>query len=618
MFLSLLFWLVMLLPGYAVLRRVQTDSPACGLLGAIGLAYLWVFALLSPISILCYVLELPAGVFSTACVLAIVGGVLDIHRRGLWRELGRLVAGAVGIELLLVVADLVGGGLAGGFLAGDTEIHASRIRFLLDHGFSNASPFVDASSFFALYHTNLHHALYVACCQLSGADYLTVWYISIVWAKLAIAGGCFYLSWTVLRERWAAWLATLFLVVSFSPTPFLMYPNKLAPLWLIPIGMGLVVEICRGSGGMRAVIGLAATGWVLAQVHGLYAIFLGMVALPVWVVFFAIPRLRQGMTPTGGAGRLAATGLLALVIGAPFVLIARYGGERPPPAAAELEKPKTPDEQEKSSAFHEWNNGLIAMRLDKFMGGQGRYRIPLMLVGGATLLVLNRGRREVGALMGMAGVALAVLFVPWLCTGFADLLGARWVLGRIGPTFGLAFAVLTAGALGVLLAPRLPRWWMRAPLSLAVAGLAIGLVYSRGEHSWEAYQRKFRNPSEEGLKWLRALQARRELLREHVPAGSTVLAHPRDGRHMTLLHDCYIVMPDRGAGVGPTLRERRGDLNIMLSARTPWPQRRELLVKYDIDRLVTTAHYVRFFQWAREHKRGEFVGTGMGVVVLQR
>src|SRR5262245_14069772 len=106
MYLSLLFWLALALPGYAVVRRLWTDDLRSGLLGTISVSYLATLTLLSPISILCYIFRAPVAVFSIACVLLIVIAAIDITMRKAWRPLGTMFLAALGIELLVVLADV--------------------------------------------------------------------------------------------------------------------------------------------------------------------------------------------------------------------------------------------------------------------------------------------------------------------------------------------------------------------------------------------------------------------------------------------------------------------------------------------------------------------------------
>lgn len=600
MFPSLLFWFALLIPGYAVGRWVDGEKTDCGLLGQIGWAYLWAFALLAPVSIICYVTGAPIAVFSIACVLAVIGGAVVIVKRGWWRELGRLMAGGFGVELVLLIAFLVFTSRTGGFLSGDAEIHVARIRYLLDHGFSNHSPFVNAPSFFAVYHTNLLHAMYTACVQITTVDYLTVWSASIVWAKLVVAGGCYYLAWCALGNRWAAYVPTIFLAATFDPTPYMNYPNKLAPLWLLPIMLGAALRACREPVPRSAPAGIAGGSWVIAQVHGLYATFAGMAIAPLLGVWLVVRLVRR----TGERKRLAWC-LAGLVVGAPFVLVARYGGERPvhekKADAAQTVQVKALEDQ-----FDEYDDGSVALDFENFLGGQGGYRLAVMAVGLVAIALLGRWREAVG-LAAMSAVVLAVLFIPFVCTFFVDLFGDRWVVLRMNPIVSLAIAVAACGAPALLVTWLHPKsqlrpamWGVPALCAVAVA-LALWLGWDKKNNGWKDHLANVAKTAEERGAWLAHVHAQQAFYRENVPVGSVVLAHPRDGRAMIMLHDCYIVMPDRAGGVGLTLPERRADINVMIAADTPWEERKALLNKYDIHQLLASLRLRDALVWAEKH-----------------
>ena len=65
MYVTALFWIALALPGYVIVRRFWTGDLRAGLPGVIALSYLATFGLLSPVSIVGYVLGAPLWVFST-------------------------------------------------------------------------------------------------------------------------------------------------------------------------------------------------------------------------------------------------------------------------------------------------------------------------------------------------------------------------------------------------------------------------------------------------------------------------------------------------------------------------------------------------------------------------
>ncbi len=609
MFACLIFWLALLIPGIVTARLVDCTDDECGLPGMLGLGYFWTFVILSPVSVVCYLARLPVFVFAGAVVLVVLASLILIAHRGWWRVLGRVVVTGLGIELLLVAVDLVFGARAGAFLSGDAEVHVARIRLILDHGFSNRGPYLDTETFFALYHTNLFHALEAACARLTGVDYLTVWSVSLLWVKLAIFGGYYYFAWSVLRSRWAAWIPALYKAAAVSPVPFVMYPNKIASLCLLPVAMAFAVQALRGPLKWPVPLKLAGASLVLGQIHVLYAFFAGLVIAPILMAQFVVRAIRRR-----GERKLLLICAAALLAGAPFVLASRFGGDRPARIVVE-DNPSTPDEKEQSAKFHESESGWVSFKFSVFRKSDGIVRSGLLVAGLVGLVFLDR-RREALVLAALAAIAFTVLFFPPLCTALVSILGASWIVLRIGTVIGLVMPVAVGGAVALAVERLKPTWWARLPLSALVVAMALYQNWDRGEYSWRVYRDKFRLAPEKRGAWLARLQERSAFYAENIPRGSVILAHPRAGRSMVMLHDCHILVPDRAVGVGPTNRERRLDLSQLLYADLPWPVRKALLAKYGIDRVLVSGHIVRQLEWVRGHVRGQFKGPGVSILVL--
>lgn len=611
MHVTLLFWLGLLFPGYAAARLVDDSDAECGLPGMLGLSYFWSFALLAPISLAAYLLRLPVAVFSVTCVVLVIASLVLIYRRRWWGPLARVVLAGLGLELALLVVDLVFTGRTGAFYSGDAELHVARIRFLLDHGFSNRGPFVKTETFFWLYHTNLVHAVFAACSQVTLVDYLGVWFVSQVWAKLAIAGGVYYFAWQALRSRWAAWLPTLFLLAGMAPINYLMYPNKLAPLWLVPIGMGVCIAMVRDAPRWRHAVKLAALSFVLGQVHSLYAFFMGLTLAPILGTYLIV-RWRRRLD-----GRLILLGcLLGLLAGAPFMLVARYGGERTPrdPKAPVV---RTDGEEELGDRFHELKNGWIMLKFGEFLGDHSTLRLGLAAAGFTGIALMGR-RREAAVLAALVAIPMFVLFVPPVCSALRDLMGARWILLRIGPIAGVAVATGALGAAGLAIERFVPRWWARMPVSLAATALGMSLMWSGGEYSWKKYLEDMIKPGAERHEWVDTWRVLQQFYREQIERGSVVLAHPRDGRLLVMLHDCHVVLVDRGGGVDLTAKERREDLTRMFSPKTSWDERKALFAKYGITRVLNTVRSKPLLGWTEGHVRGQVVSPGgyQAIIIL--
>ncbi|MCC6972191.1 MAG: hypothetical protein IT434_18415, partial [Phycisphaerales bacterium] len=592
MYVSLLFWVALLLPGYAVARLIDEDDAECGLLGLIGLSYFWACALLAPVSILCYVLQLPVAVFSVACLVAIVGGIIVIHRRKWWKPIRMLLIAGVAFELAIVAVDVACSLRRGSFLSGDAEMHVGRIRFLLTHGFSNQGPYLNIPTFFRLYHTNLQHALYAACSQVTATDYLDVWYVSLAWAKLVVAGGVNYLAWRVLGSKQAAWLPTLFGLATNAPVPYITYPNQLAPLWLLPLGLGVAMEFLHGRVRPGVPWKLAAISFVIGQTHGLYAVFLGMVLAPIFAVVIIARMVRREAT---GWARWAC--LAALLAGAPFLLVTRYWGDVTPPDA-DARNQITRDVREQNESFHTLPHDRVVLKAEKLFADHPAIRLGFIVAGLVGLYALGR-RREALALGGIVAVVLALLLVPILCTLLIKILGERWIALRLLTVLISVLAISAGGAIALAVERLKPRWWVRVPVACGVIALAIGPIWNRAEYSWREYVQDTLKPAEERHAWLRYLRRQRAFLVENVDPGSIVLAHPRDGRMVVMLCNCYVVLPDRAAGMSPSIPLRRADLMMMLDPNTPWPERRDMLRHYGVTRIYKSDLLKDYLGWTK-------------------
>jgi len=369
-----------------------------------------------------------------------VGGVLYATMRRWWGDIAKLLASGVSIGALIVLLDLIMAARVGGHFGGDARLHLARIRFLLEHGISNQDPFVDFPCFFAIYHTNLIHALQASCSQLTGIDYLGVWSASLVWAKLVIAGACYFLAYCVFRRRWAAWASAILFVTWRGPVTYVVYPNQLASYWLVPLMIGFAVQAARPQGAWSVPLKLAAGSLVLGQVHGLYAVLGGMVIAPALGGLLLIRMIRRQ-----GQGLFLAVCLVALGVAAPFVLIGRKTVS-PLPASAQVSS------DPHRSDFHQWENGWWSFKLERSFLGQGFVGLPLLGAGAAVALAWRR-RRQAAVVVGVTAAIACILFVPPVCTAAVHILGRAWMVARLDGLLAPLLAVLGAGTLAFVIEP---------------------------------------------------------------------------------------------------------------------------------------------------------------------
>ncbi len=586
---SLLFWLGLLLPGYVVVRLVSPEDLKSGLMGTIGLSYLAVFGVLTPVSVVCYLFHLPVGVLSGTCVLIFGVAVVQIARRRWWLDLGKLLIAGLSVELLIVVVDLAMGSRVGSYLAGDAWVHVARIRFLVDHGFSNYEPFVAAKHFFPIYHTNLVHALHASCVRLTGVDFLSEWFISLVWAKLVIAAGCYYMGWCIFERRWAAWAVALFVVGRMAPVAFVGYPNKLAPLWLLPLMIGFVVQACRSPLGWRPALKLAVGSLVLAQTHGMYAVIAGLVLGPYLACVFLIRLTRR----RADRWRLGAC-VAALFVAAPFVLIAHYKA-RPP---SESMSPRI------AKRFVHFENGWVMVKL------KNPVSLELGALGALCCLAGAR-RRQAGVLAVSTATAALIMYVPPICTAAITASGVASTLlvYRMGCLITLGSSGLLVGGVVFLLEPAVRSRWLRALMSVCVVLLGGQLSSPKAPHDWSSYyQAAVSHSRREG--WLASLHAQRTFFQRHIPAGATVLTDDRSEMWLVMCHDCYVILGG-GRTPGVTDRPQRSrDKKTILAPDTPWDVRCEFLRKYDVNLFLVSQRKLDSIKWTQGHVRAYWKGPG--------
>ncbi|HAC08483.1 MAG TPA: hypothetical protein DCG14_02395, partial [Phycisphaerales bacterium] len=187
--LPLLFWTMLLLPGYSVARRFFPEELEGGLLPGIAVSWMSGFAVLAPLVAIGYLVEAPMAVAMVLLAGFIGWGFIDVLRSGAWRGVGRLLLAALTIEAALVAIELVFSARHGSILAADARVHLARIRFLFDHGLTNLDPFVQGGNPYPIYHTNLHHALFATGARLVATDPITFWFGSLAGAKSISAIG---------------------------------------------------------------------------------------------------------------------------------------------------------------------------------------------------------------------------------------------------------------------------------------------------------------------------------------------------------------------------------------------------------------------------------------------
>jgi hypothetical protein len=568
-----LFWLLLALPGYAVLRRYARPWLECGPLAGFTLSCLVSLVVLTPVSIAGYALRWPLWVLSAWLGLVVIAAMLHLARAVGWRaprarpSLVGVVAGSI------VVADAIMGLLHGSYLYGDGVYHVGRVRMLLQHGFNNLDPMIEGK-IDLVYHGNLYHALIAVSGELVGLPAVQAWAHALFWTKLATAGAIYQLAWVVLRERAFAWTAAAMFAVFMAPLTVRAYPNSLCIYCLVPLAMAFAVQIVIGEDRIRAAAGLGAAVLVTAQVHGLYYVFLCILLGPALLVALVHARARR--LP---GGRELTAGLLTLLLGLPWV--ATTVGQRvvepsgPPPSApaaiadqrAELGAGEgmavatNPDEAERVPTFLHLANGQIMLNPARLTSPHSADLQLLLALG---IGFFTRRRRALLAIGGPLLVLLATLYVPPLCTALADVAGASWIVRRLSVAFHAFWFAVVPGTLLLWIGERWMTRWLE-PVALAL-GIAYGHAQGVDNKPWTRASYLARAVEGSLLRDLQRRTVRRTLFARAIPRGATVLAPLADSPLLTMDCDCYpLAIPyERGSRGASDMATRRFAAEFLL------------------------------------------------------
>lgn len=659
--LPLLFWLALLIPGFALARRVARRELEGGLLPGIAVSWMAALCALVPVVALGYIARLPLWTLSAAVALLVAWGAADLMRAKAWRGALRTLAPALCVAGAIVALDLVLSDRHGAILDNDSRVHIARIRFLFLNGLSNADPFVRTPVEYAypIYHTNILHALCASGSQLLGIDPVTMWFNTLAASKLMIASGMAYLAWAVLGGTWAPWVAAAIVVVNRGPYTFSLYPNQLAPWAFMPVALGLLVRTLsapwRGErlGVLHAASAAGLPAAVVGMMHPLYAGFLLVVAAPVagGVALWRLARRAEGR-----AQALAATvALVACAAVFPLASVAMTardtdrsvpraqaqvddGAERGEGArettedeeAARLGKPRDAAPKPRASLVRPMDGFTFYERGDAdwiartfgrgFTGGAWGikwWRVWAMALGGVAALWLLR-RREWLLLASALGVVLAVMSVPPLCTTALRFLGASWVLGRFET---IAFVLWIPLALPAI-AAALEAWrrWSRPQAALVLSAATIASVPVALEHAshrapyaWPSYWRAAKQS--EGMRTGRqysGLMRQKAWMDEAIPRDAVVLAGPLTGTWIAMLHGAGLVASERSSTGIASGKVRRGHIDEMFDPVTDEGRRADLFDGYGVTHVLTRGRaptWVRYWTVGGDRRHGHVVLT---------
>lgn len=616
---TLLASLSLWFPGHALLRRLGGDEPAAGLLGALARGYAASLLLLAPLSLGCYALHAPLWVFSTGLALLVLGGLVACAR-----DRGGLAVAFDRYEwcgLLLLGVHLVMQARVGGWLEGDATFHVGRMRWLLEHGFSNRDIYLRDEYFQHIYHSNLLYPLYASLAQLTGQGYLETWFHLLPFAKLTTFAAHGYLGYRLASRRWVGWATALLAEAARAPETYTLYPNGMAGGFLLPLALAVGVGAPLSKrGGRQTALELGALSFLLAQAHGMYAVYAGLC-----VGSSLLLRIALG---SGAVRRALLPCLVALSAAVPFLAVSRYafkpdaaigtriqnaGPRLPPEAPAAPHKPAAARPEPPALAAGGGNlekqletrpDGSYVMRPER-MGGLLPLLLGMLSLG--VCLAFDAARRlDWLALSAPVLLLLGMLFVPALCTMSTRLLLEPFAVARLSTVLATILFAASAGALALLLERAQRTTWLQALGLLGCALLGTQLL-GHAPRTFAEHWRAALGAQSESRAQLAACILRRELLAAHVPPGSTVLSTPRLARYVVMVFDARVIAADRSHSSVPGLTRLRREATLATANRTPPALRNALLAKHHI-RWVAYHDNLR-----KQHAWAEQLGRHVGV-----
>lgn len=657
LWLILVFWLALALPGYALTQRWDRESLERGLMFGLARCYLASFTLLTPAVVLGYWLHWPVWSLSVVYVAAVSWGAWALVREG--RALFARIRPnwLAAFSCVLIGFDLWLGLRAGAHTLGDAGYHIARVRMLMAEGLSNWDPIVQHPQRDLIYHTNLYHALIAVSGQLTRSDAALAWIATWPFAKLLMAAGIAQLAGYAFGAASYGWLASLAVLVSQSAYSALPLPNTLAPLAILPMGLCAGAQLL--SEGRRAPLSaawLAASAIALAQLHALNAIFLALVVAPALLgvlMFRALPALSRGRfrppTQSYTRKRSLALGILACAASAPWLAIAgapriealldKAGASQSAAeqhmeqtAPAELAAGPSADTQTdepaasvaqaerigvkavyKAERFRKLDNGLSVYEPSQLRGAHDVYSLGLAV---AVITLLLRPRKQLLVLLVFVGFACAWLVVPQLCSLLLFVTGAPWAALRVNQVLPVVFYALV---------PAAPLYWFarwrepKAPVlpAFALPALLIGWTQIAHGEPWTP-ERVWEHALqfEARAQW-QSVEARQALLCAHIPSGEMVMAHPRwdYGLPMHCRNFAVALAPGRGWHGMPYMPERRADVDEFFRDGTTGPRRVELMRKYGTHYVYTSQRLARRIVSSLPKESRLLAGERLGAVV---
>ena len=427
-----LYWFSIAFIGWSVLRRLREKSGWTALrtlpfLANFLLSNALGFGLVGVVTVLGYALHLPITVLVAVYAGALVAAVISVNGNHL--SFGRPS------KLLLFVSFVLLGGLIfdyflslwiGGYLGGDAIVHISKIRWIVEHGFSLTDAYFGTVPE-TRHHIGVTHSLY-AIPTWFGMEAWTAWFGSQAYFRLLLWASLFLLSWMMLGHTTRKVRLTLSTVLTIAGILLLsgsytaQYPTTYSACWVVVFVAGLMYLIRRQVKVGSALLLLAS--FLIALTHPLTAVaaafLLAFVCLGT-LVFDRRAITRGSIGAVIGSGALLlSTPLFTQLLPNRMTETARnYGLER----------------------YEFFHVGDFFARVPTLPQGPLEWSLLILsFIGGLYLFLKARKRAEKVIVVCLGLFAVLVLYNPLVYTLASKVLPA-WAINRFGMV-GQLFSII--------------------------------------------------------------------------------------------------------------------------------------------------------------------------------
>jgi hypothetical protein len=488
------------------------------------------------------------------------------------------------VAALMIGFFLLHANALGGHITNDADFHLARIRLLYDHGLSNADP-ITGTGFSHPYHTNLLHAFVAAGAKLTTLDPIAFWLGTLPWAKLLVSSAAATLCLRIGGSTLALWTVCLYQLGFALRIDWTLYPNQLAPLWLVPIGLSGCIGLFSTDRTRYHAVLIGGAAVLLGLVHGLYAGYLAVLGAAT-VTALALHRVVARRGQLGGAVRLGLLAAVLLALPAPSLYVAR---EAHKPAQTNFDYQGGPPVSRGGKAGR-WTRALKADKAGRYHLSAKRLfggRTEQLLAAAALIALLARKRFiEAIGIAAPLGTCLMLLMVPAISGFVIKSLGTAWMLERLLDVVNVQYVALVGAGLvlGIGGAARSALRYVLVLIPVAAAVVATFL----GSGGFNAQSLAAIELNFKPWQYMRIVSARlprlerfdQELIRK-IPAGSVVLTHPLAARQLRKLHDLRFVRASRNHTGVDDLRDRTKNMAILMN-KAPNDELLGVLAKHDI------------------------------------